>query len=87
MEFIRGPLDIKEFLRFRIMKELYENNVEKQVNLVRHFLENIKIKEKFDSWKANESRLVDHVTEEWSLNLVLAKLVLYSVVEFLYIIS
>ena len=27
---------------------LYENNVEKQVNLVRHFLENVKIKEKFE---------------------------------------
>ena len=43
---------------------LYENNVEKQVNLVWHFLENVKIKEKFEKWKANEPRLGDHVTED-----------------------
>ena len=29
-------------------EELYKSNVEKQVNLVQHFLENIKIKEKFN---------------------------------------
>ena len=48
-------IQCKEINRIRKNKKeppeyegLYENNVEKQVNLVRHFLENVKIKEKFE---------------------------------------
>ena len=39
----------KNYKNIEEYEELYKSNVEKQVNLVQHFLENMKIKEKFNT--------------------------------------